>query len=175
MLNFEMNIIVQLNSTDDDSKQLLNFPNLYLANYFSELKNSVDKNLALKLIMNEHDSNKKDKLKQIWIQMIEKINKFEAECLKNAKNGILPPKSLEIASSFDESDKDFINQEKLLFLNKTIFLMNNESSNALLDIKLIIINDECISSSQLKQRFALSNYIYLFTSLSFSTHFYTGS
>ena len=50
----------------EELKQNLEFPNLYLANYFFELRNEVDKEILSKQIKLEDDDENKQKLNEIW-------------------------------------------------------------------------------------------------------------
>ena len=54
---------------------------LYLGNYFSELRNEVELELTEKE-MNEKEIKKKQKLNELWIEIVDKINEFERECYK---------------------------------------------------------------------------------------------
>ena len=115
------------------------FPNFYLSNIFSDLKSKIDYHFALKL-------NGKQSLDQmiIWSNMIQKINDFETECYKyNSKNKI--------------NSDNLIEMEKIIFKNKSIFLLSKSENDHMdffkekenNDIKLIIISDEYISEKSI--------------------------
>ena len=67
----------------DDLKLIVEIPKLYLANYFQELRNKVDKEMFPKQILHNNDIEKKNELNQIWVEMISKIDSFEKQCTKN--------------------------------------------------------------------------------------------
>ena len=118
---------------------------LYLANYFSELKAIVDLNFALKQL-NEKDAEKKNKLTEIWQQMIQTIELFEKECIsKNKQNrfeDIETKLKLFSNKSLLELKETFKTTLRKLFQNKTIALFHSKASfNGLIDIKLVILND----------------------------------
>jgi hypothetical protein len=47
-------------------KDLVELPSLYLSNYFSELKNDVDKDFASKQLKLQNDDCKKKNLNALW-------------------------------------------------------------------------------------------------------------
>ena len=61
-------------------KSIVELPKLYLANYFQELRNKVDKEMFSKQILHENDNEMKNELNQNWKEMISKIESFEKEC-----------------------------------------------------------------------------------------------
>ena len=63
-----------------DLKQIVESPKFYLANYFSDLRNNVDKQIVLNQAKN--DANQ-EKLQKLWEQMIEKIDLFEKQYINN--------------------------------------------------------------------------------------------
>ena len=65
----------------EDLKMIVVIPKLYLANYFQELRNNVDKQMFPKQILHYNDNEEmKNELNQIWVEMISKIDSFEKEC-----------------------------------------------------------------------------------------------
>lgn len=143
-------------SLDLELNQLLEWPKLYLANYFSHLKNEVDKELAKQFILNEHDPTKQEQLNKIWKQMIEKITVFEAECTRNApkSNQTTDDAAQESSNSLEIRQNDY--SENKLLLNKSMLFMNSsQPCSDLLACKLLIINDAHISRRQIEQRFVL--------------------
>ena len=117
----------------EDLKSIVDMPNLFLANYFQELRNNVDKEMFSKQILHKNDIEKKNELNQIWIELISKIDSFEKECknkdeLQSNSNRIDEIKiildnkneltNLEIIE--DKILEEEFNLLKKLFQNKTI-------------------------------------------------------
>ena len=65
-----------LNNDLEDLKYLYTFPNLYLYDYFSELRRRVDLAAAEKLLNDSENS----KLVDNYISLIDRINLFEHDC-----------------------------------------------------------------------------------------------
>lgn len=116
-----------------DLKQMCQCPQLFVANYFVDLRNQVDKIFARKQIDENYVND------EAWTKMINRINVFEQECHKNANKS---KQILNELNSSDQSEKAF----KLLFQNKTIMFINFNESSSAKDFKLIIINDDIIGS-----------------------------
>jgi len=70
-----------------DLRQIFEIPKLYLANYFLNLRNEVDKEVYSNLI-NLEEENEKTKLNELWKEIILKINLLEKECIHNSINDI---------------------------------------------------------------------------------------
>ena len=68
----------------DELKQMLELPNLYLANYFSELRNKVDQTILEKQLLFSDDKEKQNKLNEIWRQLIQRIDTFEEQSTINS-------------------------------------------------------------------------------------------
>ncbi len=69
----------------NELREIVEFPRLYLINYFIDLKNQVDKQFALKQFR-EQNIETNQKLSKTWQKMISFIDLFEKECL-NQKIG----------------------------------------------------------------------------------------
>ena len=65
----------------EELKDIIEFSRLYLANYFSELRNEVDKEFISILMHHHGDEQIKTNLNQSWKKMIEHINSFEEQCI----------------------------------------------------------------------------------------------
>ena len=64
----------------DTLKKITEFPNLYLADYFNDLRNKVDKECDPK--QQELQNDKEKKRNELWKQMITKIDSFEKNCIR---------------------------------------------------------------------------------------------
>lgn len=60
------------------------FPNFYISNYFDDLKTKVDY-LYNDSIFNQKKEHNREKLKEKWVKVINKINELCEECLSNVK------------------------------------------------------------------------------------------
>ncbi len=146
-------------------KQIFEIPRLYIANYFIDLKSEIDLAFNKKLI---NDFNHEIKTK--WLEIINRINLFEKDCLKKFKNLNDLEFKIRIQTIEDhinnglEKDtiKSLIEQEeinliKYLFLNQTITFIDNPKQTF-----LIIIKDEYLTKTNLlflnnTQPFTLTN------------------
>ena len=61
----------------EDLQIIVEIPNLYLANYFQELRNNVDIEMFSKQML--HNNDKNEAKNEIWKEMISKIYSFEKE------------------------------------------------------------------------------------------------
>lgn len=146
-------------------RYLNNYPNLYLYDYFSDLRRQVDLAAAMKLLKAENIP-----LIDNYMNIIDKINSFEDECTKRLVNDEfsdeIKASSLRIIESIEyefkttdnlQDIKDSIYDEayklkKILFSNQTIefiqkddCLIKNWFSEMNMDIsvgKLLIINSQ---------------------------------
>jgi hypothetical protein len=155
----------------DNLKNLLNQPLYFLSDYFKDLRTEVDV-AFVKKGLNEPNTDLKQKIKENWIEVINRIDSFENECIQalgsNSFNKqILTETNLQIdviESKLNENSPDLneINNliydqvqklERILFHNKfMIFLLKSQciyTKNlcAKLDIatgvgKLIFITNE---------------------------------
>ena len=148
----------------EDLKQIYEMPRLYLANFFSDLRNQVDFQIVSKQsnIENIHELNR------VWLEIIKKINSFENKCA-NKKIGDEPALKKRLETLDNELNNEFKtnisvgiqNEQELLlkklFKNKTIAFIDckgflDGSNRNIIDHKLVIIDDEFISPKALKQR-----------------------
>lgn len=145
-----------LNDVLDDFKLLTEVPQLYLANFFSDLRNQVDLEYANKHAADESDAN------NVWIELINKINLFETFCFKQLEKNDdellrkISSSSNLVVNNLDNPTDELIQHEqfelkKELFSNKTIFFLDSTNCkhlnliNEKLSTKLILLSDEYIS------------------------------
>ena len=154
----------------EELKNNAELPALFLTNYFLEIRKEIDNEIATKQMnLKEGDDmeENKQKLNEIWKDLIAKIDSFESQFnkstfdLKENKERI---NSIEAILKEDSNDnlnkaKEAIESEeidlmKLIFQNKTIVFFNviHLYISSLIDYKLIVLNDEFISFIQFKQR-----------------------
>ena len=74
----------KLLNDSNNIKDIIDFPSLYLENYFIELRNDIDKEFALKQLELQNDEEKKKDLNELWQKMIEKTDSFEKSCIKSS-------------------------------------------------------------------------------------------
>ena len=135
----------------------LKLAKLYLAYYFQDLRNKVDQDMFSKQMLHRNDNEDvKNKVNQIWIEMISKIDSFENEC-KNKNELQSNLKRIEeirimLENQNEETNleiiEDKIQEEKLnllreLFQNKTIIFENIFYKAG--QLRLIIIDDEYLN------------------------------
>ena len=158
-------------------KDKIELPELYLANYFTELRSKVDEECLTKQIQYENDEEKKLKLNKIWKELIDRIDSFEKQLIENQIN--FDQQTLERHDSIKtklsnnelEIDLETIKKEindietnylAELFQNKTIdFALqcvdkiekNKNSKDNLINGKIIVLNDVFIKdlSDKLKR------------------------
>lgn len=159
MLENKINIELEM----EELRILYETPSLYLRNYFNDLKSKIDITFAPRHL-NETNQIKRDELAKFWHTIIDKVNKYEVECLKTNLNR--ETKTKEIQYIFDkqqtnESIEDLIEHEKfklkkVLFLNRTVFFLDKSIcvNETLFDdentIKLVTITDEYISDKEIE-------------------------
>ena len=97
---------------------LLETPKLYLSDYYSNLKNEIDASF----VSLESKEPLSDENKSLWKQMIEKIQFYEDENLKQC-NSKLTTKLEELKETSDINEL-----KKVLFLNKTIITFKIDES-----------------------------------------------
>ena len=68
-------------------KILIEIPNLYINDYFFEIRNEIDSAVVEKLIKENNQVN--ESLIKNWIQMIDMVHLIESECLENIKKNKL--------------------------------------------------------------------------------------
>ena len=156
-------------------KLILELPKLYLADYFINLRNTVDKNVVSKLLNLQKDdehSEKKNKLNEIWQLIIQKIDSFEKKCARNPKIENLKEFNERLSTietvlikeqnrNLDELQAEIHTIEisilKQLFRNKTIAFVGTTNvcggeNRELIDHKLIILNDQFISNNSIEKK-----------------------
>jgi len=150
-------------------REIIEEPRIFLNNYFSELRNKVDTEIATKKFNEQNDNEKMNQLNELRQEMILKINSFEKNCIENQSNDMEPIantlKSIEFDLSqelhFNEIKKKIKHEElnvfRSLFQNKTIIflLADYYKHKELINGKLIIINDEYIDHKELKLRYKI--------------------
>jgi len=126
-------------------KEIADFPSLYLANYFMTMRNDVDKELVLKQVNILNDEAKKNELNKMWLQIIEKIDSFEKNCMRksyddlneNIKrlNEIETKLNTKQSISLKEMEESIRDEETFLlenlFQNKTIFFVKSKTIDAI--------------------------------------------
>ena len=162
----------QLSKKIESLKYILKYPNIYLANYFKDLRYEVDEKIIAKQIIKpiktSDEKISSNLLNAVWKEMIHKIDSFEMQCQNSSIsnwdeitlriNAIERVLSEESESNLEKIEKEIETIEKTmleqLFQNKTITLVNsiNLNVNEIIDFKLLIINDEFIrdASARLK-------------------------
>lgn len=146
-------------------------PGLYLANYFSSLRNQVDKEIAFKQIKLPIYHEKRVRLEKIWTETIARIDSFEKECVKQKPNLAANRDRVNALEAIILNDKEAVdwNDVKLaleteensvlrnLFGNKTIVYLKvdflDETAPQLIDGKLVIVNGEFISLKEIDSRY----------------------
>ena len=137
----------------DELQLIVEIPNLYLANYFQELRNKVDIEMLSKQILHNNDNEDiKNEVNQNWKEMISKIYSFEKECKNKDKLQSNLKRIDQIRLMLDQNEEtyldiieDKIKEEefeinKKIFQNKTIiFDKFFEDDN---QKRLLIVKDE---------------------------------
>ena len=119
---------------------LILMPRLYLANYFTNLKEEIDLAFIQKQINSVYSplTNIKSKSNEISrLEMMNRIDMFIKECFRN----IPTPHTLDIKNQASNEIEEFKNKfEQNLFKNKTIIFLSNYGWNK--QTYLLIVNDE---------------------------------
>ena len=118
--------------------EIAEFPNLYLANYFANVRNEVDNEIALKLLEMKNDIKQKRELNYLWKTMIDKIDSFEKKCMKdyydleiNLKRLNEIEKKLRDISLFNEKEDNFENEAAFANFYLLAEEITNEENNLL--------------------------------------------
>jgi len=151
----------------DQLRLTCEIPNLYLSNYFCDLRNQVDKSFAPFQFSRDHGDELRLKSKYIWLKIINRIYSFEKELFKLKLDRVALDelyKQLEfIETMLNNSCVDFntietrIDQEKekihqFILRNKTVFFIQDKRW----EHQLVIINDAHITEKDvLKSRYIL--------------------
>lgn len=120
----------------DELKLMYEVPRLHLSNYFDNIRTEIDISYAKKEL-NESDTNLKFEINKNWTQLIDKVNKFEFDCLRLK---ITNDFNIDFKQQIDEKFKlipitnntDYMISyikfliEKTIFNNKTIMYLNRE-------------------------------------------------
>ena len=147
----------KLLNDSNNIKDIIDFPSLYLENYFIELRNDIDKEFALKQLELQNDEEKKKDLNELWQKIIEKTDSFEKSCIKSSydlekhktrinkiETILNNQETINLKKAEEEIKTEEINLLKILFQNKTILFLKNQ--------KLVILNDEFISKTSFQKR-----------------------
>lgn len=132
------------------AKKMIDHSILYISDYFIDLRSHVD--LAFVQILSNNNND-------LWLKMINKINSFEMECIKNERIFIRQNSECK-QNDNDESSSSSLNliknEEKRIFQNRSILFLEKLKLNRLYwseifnetdSFKLVIINDDYLSSS----------------------------
>ena len=148
---------VQLLKELDDIRKVCEMPKLYLADYFSELRNQTDMEIVPKHLK-ETNPEKKTKLSNLWQTLIDKIDQYEKKFLSFKDQNVFlatlqkidslqeilnKSENIKSAKDLNELGEEIFNEKlnilKHLFQNETIALTKIGQIN---HFQLIIINDE---------------------------------
>jgi flagellar biosynthesis/type III secretory pathway chaperone len=153
--------------------EIAQLPGLYLAYYFDVLRNKVDKECALKQLELQNDKEKKNKLDELWQTIINKIDSFQKNCIRNIydldvnkirineiENKLNNEENIDFEKARDEIENEEINLLQNLFQNKTILFRKHsnhdkqvvQSEKKLIDGQLIVLDDEFINLKSIDER-----------------------
>ena len=138
-------------------KDIIELPSFYFSNYFSDLRNDVDKQLAPKQLELQNDKEKMKELNELWQQMIAKIDLFEFNFKRDSYNlKTIKTKINEIEARLNTQERINLNDAEDIIENEQINLLEmlfKKKSILLVTIqKLVILNDEFISKTSLQKR-----------------------
>lgn len=167
----------------DELRYICELPRFYLAQFFAHLKENVDIEMTSKQFVYQQNKEKKESVKQIWLQMIEQIGSFEKKCIKKKYNMTTHQERLnELLAMLDKNEeasvnnleriKEAIEKEEYqmlreLFLNQTMTLSDVTHHNdkpdvkQLLDRKLVVLANDFIRPKTIKQTYSLHFYSFL--------------
>jgi len=160
---------------------IIELPNLYLSDYFCNLRNKVDRECALKQQELQNDKEKKNDIDELWKQMISKIDSFEKNCIRKTydldvnkirineiEETLNSEQLIDLKKVKDEIEKEEINLLQNLFQNKSIFfrkysheiqlsIENNKIvvQPKIIDGQLIILFDEFIHQRKIDEKLIL--------------------
>ena len=162
--NFKMDQLLEMEI--EKLAKIKECPRLYLANYFADLKHDVDIEMAKHQQTYQKEKEKKEKIMEIWLHMIEKIKSFEKLCFDNKLNKVtsdiknipnidisgLSTKEVEEAVRNEENNimQQLLQNRTIAFINVKYFL--ELSKRELTDFKLVILNDVFVSNKAFKFR-----------------------
>ena len=148
----------------NEIKDALEFPDLYLANYFDVLRSDVDKAFVLKQLEFQNDKEKNKQIDELWQQMINIIDTFEKNCtidscdLEPNKKRINEIEAILNTINLGEAqymiEEEEINLLQDLFQNKSILFIetNMQVESKLIEGSLVILNNTYISKKSIKKR-----------------------
>ncbi len=157
----------------DKLNRITEFPNLYLADYFNDVRNKIDKECATKQEELKNVTEKKKELDELWQKMITKIDTFEKNCIrkiydldaikiriKEIEKILNNDKLIHFENVQDLIEKEEINLLQKLFQNKSILFRKHsnddkdevQSENKIIDGQLIVLVDEFISQKSIDER-----------------------
>jgi len=105
------------NEEIEELKSMQNYPKLYAANYFEDLKNKVD----LTFIAKDNENNEQDK----YLEIINKIESFEQETYNKIKPFNTFDNEINLITNTNEIDEIKYKIEKIIFSNKSILFLND--------------------------------------------------
>ena len=128
--NFEINKI----------NEIIEFSNLYLIDYFEDLKTKIDIEFVKK-INETKDSNLNEETNKKWSKIIDLIEKSQFKCLKNKFSNEM------ICETKERLDKIGSNKSEFLKIKNKLdcFLLSNDSNISIfIQIKDVIIHDKIL-------------------------------
>ena len=106
-------------------KNTLEFPKLFLANYFKELRSDVDKEFAPKQLELQKEKKNLNQLDELWQQMIAKIDSFEKNCTRGSYDLVTTKKRINrieaMLNTIDLKEAEAIIEEEEKSLLENIF------------------------------------------------------
>jgi len=146
----------KLMSDVEKLKEIALLPNLYLANYFMDLRNDVDKELLPQQLNLENNQEKKQEINELWKQIIEKIDSFEKQSKRKKINLEEYQKRIsEIEKVLNESSDFNLDEVETVIENEELKLLENLFQNKTIvwtNGKLVLLNSDFISRKSLVKR-----------------------
>jgi ABC-type branched-subunit amino acid transport system ATPase component len=146
----------KLMSDVEKLKEIALLPNLYLANYFMDLRNDVDKELLPQQLNLENNQEKKQEINELWKQIIEKIDSFEKQSKRKKINLEEYQKRIsEIEKVLNENSDFNLDEVETVIENEELKLLENLFQNKTIvwtNGKLVLLNSDFISRKSLVKR-----------------------
>ncbi len=146
----------KLMSDVEKLKEIALLPNLYLANYFMDLRNDVDKELLPQQLNLENNQEKKQEMNELWKQIIEKIDSFEKQSKRKKINLEEYQKRIsEIEKVLNENSDFNLDEVETVIENEELKLLENLFQNKTIvwtNGKLVLLNSDFISRKSLVKR-----------------------
>lgn len=102
----------------DPIEQIINLPNLFLSNWFNELKHSID------LVYAKQDqAERSDQLRALWLNTIKLVEKYENLCYLKSPSIAQYKEVIKQKLTIPEYKRVLFEAKRLVFLNKTIFFL----------------------------------------------------